>query len=65
MGAHDPIDWRDNCTLKDYVVYLFARNETHSREFQALLRIFGRPKLEGIWRDYKSEPKKDPRVKDD
>lgn len=62
MAARDPIDWRDACTLSDRVVYLVGRRETDSVEFQTYLRIFGREKIEQIWRQNKPKPKNDPRL---
>lgn len=57
----EPIDWVGAWTLEDYVIELFETQQTHSNEFQAILRFFGRPKIVGIWEKYqkmKSEPVK-------
>jgi hypothetical protein len=54
-----PADWTDAWKLDDYVISLFERKETHTNEFQTLLKIFGRPKLEKIWKDYRERKKHD------
>ncbi len=44
-----------NWTLEDYVMELFRSKATHSREFKAMLEIYGREKLEAIWKKFKKE----------
>lgn len=61
MGKHET-DWRGACTLIDRVVYLNGRNETDSPEYQALLRFFGKEKLDRIWEEHRPKPKPDPRL---
>jgi hypothetical protein len=50
---NEPIDWEGACTLEDYVISIFEKKQTDSLEFKALLRVYGRERLEKIWREYK------------
>lgn len=43
-----------NWNLEDYVMDLFDRKETKSDEFTYLLRVFGRQKMEEIYKKYLS-----------
>ena len=61
MGNRDT-DWKGAWTLADRVVYLNARNETHSKEYQVLLRIYGKEKLDSIWEQNRPKVKRDPRL---
>lgn len=50
-----PTDWQEAWTLEAYVIDLIKKKETQSEAFQTLLRIYGREKLEVIWKKYKGE----------
>lgn len=44
------IEWKEAWTLEEYVVHLIKNKLTQSPEFKLLIRIYGRPKLEGIYK---------------
>lgn len=49
------IEWEQALTFEQYVITLFEQKLTRSDEFKALIRIYGRPKLEEIWKKYKCQ----------
>lgn len=53
------VEWTDAWTLKEYVLDLIAKRQTDSSEFKILLKIYGREKLEQIYKEAK-ETKKPP-----
>lgn len=52
-------DWAN---LKDYVFYLFRTNQIQSKEFQALLKVYGRERLKEMWKEFceRKIPMRDP-----
>lgn len=49
------VDWNGACTFDDYVISLFEEKKTKTDEFDLLLRVYGREKLEKLWKAYKEE----------
>jgi hypothetical protein len=49
------LDWKRTCTLIDRVLYLIGADQCNSQEFQTYLRIYGREKLEAIWKEHKAK----------
>lgn len=47
-----PTDWSEAKTLEDYVFELFENQATESKEFKALLRVFGREKMNDLWKKF-------------
>lgn len=47
-----PIDWSGACTFKEYIVSLFEKKMTDSPEFKTMLEIYGRERLESIWKEF-------------
>lgn len=43
--------WKDSWTLNDYILHMIKTKQTDSLEFQAMLRVYGREKLEKIWKE--------------
>lgn len=53
------IDTRKDCwTFEDYIMHLIHTKQTDSIEFQTMLKIMGREKLEAIYRKHRSQPPK-------
>jgi hypothetical protein len=52
---YQPTEWKGAWTLDDYIVNLIASKQTQSAEFQTMLRIFGREKLEKIWKEHREK----------
>jgi hypothetical protein len=53
----EPVNWQGSWTLEDYVMSLFEKGETQSPEFKVLLQIYGREKIEELWKKYQKEKK--------
>ncbi len=47
--------WTDSWTLNDYIVSLVKNRQTESAEFKTMLRIYGREKLEQIWKAHREK----------
>ena len=47
MDSHD---WESAMSFEEYVISLFRARAFHTPEFQILLKIYGREKLEAIWK---------------
>lgn len=59
------VPWSQVKTLEQVVIRFFERKETSTIEFQALLNLYGREKLERIWRNYKEGVKKNENIRPD
>jgi hypothetical protein len=46
------MDWQDAVTLEERIIRIFQEGKTDSEEFKALVRIFGKPKIDGFLRKY-------------
>lgn len=45
-------DWSGACTFKEYIVSLFEKKMTDSPEFKIMLNVYGRERLESIWKEF-------------
>jgi len=46
------MDWQDAVTLEERIVRIFQEGKTDSEEFKVLVRIFGKPKIDGFLRKH-------------
>lgn len=58
------VDWEGACTFDEYVISLFEEKKTSTEEFQLIMRVYGRERLEKLWKEYKingkrNEPSRD------
>lgn len=53
MGKNE--DWETAWSLEDYLFEIFEMNKFNSEEFKVLLRIYGREKIEVIWKKYREK----------
>lgn len=58
MRKEEDFDWSEATTWQDRVKFLFETKQTRSEEFQTYLRIYGKERLEKIWKDYIDEKQK-------
>jgi hypothetical protein len=54
------VDWNGAVTLEECVIKMIQEKKTKTPEFEALLKHFGRGKLEKIWKDHISRKNKTP-----
>jgi len=65
MNRPGPVSKHTYWTLEDYVVDLFQRGAFESEEFKRLMRLYGREKLEEIWRRYRKMSQENPVINND
>lgn len=49
------MSWKDCWSFEDYIMHLINTKQTESSEFQTMLRIMGREKLEAIYKKNRSK----------
>lgn len=55
----EDLPWSAACTLEEYVIELFRQKQTSSPVFQMIVKIYGRDKIEAIWKAYREKQKAD------
>jgi hypothetical protein len=50
----------DGLTLEEWVILELEAGRGNTPEFQAAVRVYGREKLEKIWRDHKAKTARPP-----
>lgn len=49
--------WSEATTLEQHVTSLIEQKRTKTAEFQTLLRVFGRARIEAIWKAHRDKAK--------
>ena len=50
------MSWKECWSFEDYIMHLVNTKQTKSPEFQTMMRIMGREKLEAIYRRNRAKP---------
>ena len=51
----EELSWKEAVSLEEYISDLFRQKKMNTEEFKTLLRIYGREKLEAIWKKMKGK----------
>jgi hypothetical protein len=51
--------WDQALTFEDWIVKMVLEGKTKEDSFQAALRVYGRERIEKIWRDHKAQKASD------